>query len=103
MSEGRHSSSLISRRDAIQRAVLGTAALAVNGCNQLGASSAPGARAEGRLTARPHSPTKTPTTGLTSMGLDSVRDALLYVPKSYRSEVPASLVVLLHGAGQEAH
>ena len=37
------------------------------------------------------------------MGLDPTRDAFLYVPKSYRPDVPAPLAVLLHGAGQEAH
>jgi len=37
------------------------------------------------------------------MGLDPARDAFLYIPKSYRPDVPAPLAVLLHGAGQEAH
>lgn len=93
----------LNRRAAVQRMALGAAALFVGGCRQLGASGTAEIQSEGRLSARPHPPMKTPTTGLTSLGLDSVRDALLYVPKSYRPEVPAPLAVLLHGAGQEAN
>src|SRR4029079_15153090 len=57
---------------------------------------------DGRLTASPHPPTKPATAGLRPMGLDPARDALLYVPKSYRPEVRAPVALLLHGAGQAA-
>jgi phospholipase/carboxylesterase len=90
----------VSRRDAVRRIAFGAATVAMGGCKQL---SATGATApDGRLTARPHPPTKPATPGLQPMGLDAARDALLYVPKSYRAEVPAPLAVLLHGAGQAA-
>ena len=93
----------LTRRDAVQRIAIGATALVVGACRQLGASGTTETQTEGRLTARPHPPLKTPTTGLTPLGLDPTRDALLYVPKSYRPEVPAPLAVLLHGAGQEAN
>jgi phospholipase/carboxylesterase len=90
----------LTRREAIRRGALAAAALATGGCRQLSAT-APRA-ADGRITARPHPPTKTAEAGLHPMGLDADRDALLYVPKSYRPDVPAPLALLLHGAGQAA-
>ncbi len=95
------SSVLLSRRDALRLLGVSAAGLAVSGCRQLGASTT--GLVEGRLTARPHVPSKTATPGATAMGLDSARDAFLYIPKSYKPDVPAPLAVLLHGAGQEAH
>lgn len=91
----------VSRRDAIRLLGVSAAGLALPACRQLGASTP--AAAEGRITARPHVPSKTATLGATAMGLDPARDAFLYVPKSYRPDAPAPLAVLLHGAGQEAH
>jgi predicted esterase len=79
------------------------AGVAISGCRQLGASTPESAPAEGRLTARPHVPSKTAAIGANAMGLDADRDAFLYIPKSYRPDVAAPLAVLLHGAGQEAH
>ena len=90
----------ITRRDAVRQLALGAAAIAVGGCRQLSATSA--TAPDGRITARPHPPTKSATPGLQPMGLDKTRDALLYVPKRYRADVPAPLAVLLHGAGQAA-
>jgi len=90
----------ITRRDAVRRITLGAVTIAAGGCKQLSATSA--SAPDGRLTARPHPPTKAATPGLQPMGLDPARDALLYVPKSYRPEVPAPLALLLHGAGQAA-
>jgi phospholipase/carboxylesterase len=52
-----------------------------------------------RLTARPGVPTVAPVVGRTDLGLNAGRDGFLYVPESYDSEVPAPLLVLLHGAG----
>lgn len=52
-----------------------------------------------RLSARPGTPSLTPTLGLTELGLESGRDGLLYVPQSYTSDAAAPLFVALHGAG----
>ena len=57
---------------------------------------------EGRLTARPGVPTKEATPGLSPLGLDGARDALLYVPAGYRAGRPAPLALMLHGAGGES-
>lgn len=58
---------------------------------------------EGRLLVRPSQPTKTETSGLIPLGLDANRDALLYVPNSYKANNPAPLILMLHGAGGDAH
>ena len=42
------------------------------------------------------------TPGLHQLNLDTGADALLYVPPGIRSTTPASLVLLLHGAGATA-
>lgn len=58
--------------------------------------------ARGVLSVRaPAAPPRAPATatGLFSLGLSDKRDGVLYVPKSYRADRPAPLVVLLHGAG----
>ncbi len=58
---------------------------------------------EGRLRARPTELTvEQPTIGLRPLGTGDVRDGYLYVPAAYRTERPAPLVVLLHGAGEDA-
>ena len=54
---------------------------------------------EGRLLARPGKPSGTVGPGLHRLGLDARRDALLYVPATYRSEQPAPFILSLHGAG----
>ena len=67
------------------------------------------ARAQGQDSARsgvlrtrwsPSSGTASP--GLRPLGLATGRDGLRYVPKGYDPARPTPLVVLLHGAGQEA-
>ncbi len=61
------------------------------------------ASGKGRLLVRPEQPTNLPAPyGLQSLGLDAERDALLYVPKSYKADKPAPLVLMLHGAGGDA-
>ncbi|MDQ4127169.1 MAG: alpha/beta hydrolase-fold protein, partial [Actinomycetota bacterium] len=40
--------------------------------------------------------------GLRVLGLASARDGYLYVPADYRPDHPRPLVVLLHGAGEDA-
>ncbi|AUX46039.1 phospholipase [Sorangium cellulosum] len=57
-----------------------------------------------RLGARPEpGPRGELSAGLQPLGLSPRRDGLLYVPASYRRDRPAPLVVLLHGAGGNAH
>jgi phospholipase/carboxylesterase len=42
-------------------------------------------------------------TGLKQLGIDSRRDALLYIPGEYTPERSIPLAVMLHGAGGDAH
>jgi phospholipase/carboxylesterase len=58
--------------------------------------------ADGRLTARPGTPVHPAAPGVHRLGLDTRRDALLYVPPS-AAEGPAPLAVMLHGAGGNGH
>lgn len=59
---------------------------------------------KGRLTARPKEPVseaaKKP--GMHSLALDPIRDGFIYVPEGYKNNAPASLAVMLHGAGADA-
>lgn len=58
---------------------------------------------QGRLEARPHLPTvDDPRRGVLPLELGSKRDGFVYVPKGYRADQPAPLVVMLHGAGGNA-
>ncbi len=57
---------------------------------------------EGRLLARPAKTEDAAAVGLHPLGLGGRRDGLLYVPAGYRSDRPAPLVLLLHGAGGDA-
>ena len=60
-------------------------------------------RGRGRLQARPEVPhAAPPPPGMHPLGLGAGRDGLLYVPAGYRPDVPAPLVVALHGAGGDA-
>lgn len=56
----------------------------------------------GRLGTRPTPPTDNTPTGMHTLGLAATRDALLYVPLTYRADQPAPLMVMLHGAGGTA-
>jgi phospholipase/carboxylesterase len=59
---------------------------------------------EGRLLARPRVPTgEAPQRGTHPLGLGGRRDGLLHVPSDYQTHRPAPLVVMLHGAGGNAH
>ena len=57
---------------------------------------------EGRLRARPGRPSGEPALGLRYVERGGARGGYLYVPAGYREERPAPLVVLLHGAGEDA-
>ncbi|RNI27160.1 phospholipase [Rufibacter immobilis] len=58
----------------------------------------------GRLSTRHSPPTtgKAAKPGLHSLGLDTLKDGLLYVPKGYDPGKPAALAVMLHGSGGDA-
>ena len=54
------------------------------------------------LTSRPRTPTNTGPTGRSALGIGIDRDGFVYVPTGYDASKPASLVILLHGAGRSA-
>lgn len=55
-----------------------------------------------RILAQPGQVAEQNRPGLHALGLDGSRDALLYVPDSYRQDKPAPFVLMLHGAGGNA-
>jgi phospholipase/carboxylesterase len=59
---------------------------------------------KGRLLARPVAgiDAAAAPVGLRLLGLAAARDGYLYVPAGYRDGMPAPLVVVLHGAGEDA-
>ena len=57
---------------------------------------------EGRLRARPTATSGAGPVGLRLMELGTTREGYAYVPPTYRAERPAPMVVLLHGAGEDA-
>jgi hypothetical protein len=76
-----------------------TAALFLSGCNNEGTGKVnENKNNTGRIPARPSPPKNSAPTGLQSLGLDTKRDALLYVPTGYQLDKPRPLVVMLHGA-----
>lgn len=54
---------------------------------------------DGRLTARPGSPTGTAQPGITGLNLGGFKDGVLLVPEGYTPSQPVPLMLLLHGAG----
>jgi phospholipase/carboxylesterase len=90
----------ISRREAL-RLTLGATAGILIGCRSTPVADKPKA-APGRLVARPAPPTIAPVVGRSSLGLASGRDGIIYVPRTYNPNTPAPLVLMLHGAGQDA-
>lgn len=56
---------------------------------------------DGRLAARPRAPGTSGPAGTITIATGR-RPALLFVPERYRSEAPAALAVILHGAGGAA-
>jgi phospholipase/carboxylesterase len=57
----------------------------------------------GIITARPSAKASGGARGLQPLGLGAARDGLLYVPESYHRSRPAPLILMLHGAGSNAH
>lgn len=54
------------------------------------------------LSSRPHAPSRSIEAGVNALRLGDNRDGFLYVPKSYRSDKPMPLIVMLHGGGGDA-
>ena len=67
----------------------------------LGSACGSGVTNDGRLTARPRQGVKNTATGEIRLGLDSDRDAILWLPQS-TPERGLPLFVMLHGATQSA-
>ena len=90
-----HDKAGMSRRSFIRSSVGAVALSMIGGC-----SSSPTSvdRGPPRFTARPGTPTETPTLGLSELGPGGGRDGLMYVPESYSPDTPAPLFVGLHGA-----
>jgi phospholipase/carboxylesterase len=65
-------------------------------------TSGPRIVAADHLTARPKAPATAGATGVVPLELAVDRDGFIYVPASYSPAKPASLIVLLHGAGRSA-
>jgi phospholipase/carboxylesterase len=61
-----------------------------------------GQERRGVLVARPGKVDNDSPTGEQQLKLDARRDGLLYVPPGYRSDKPAPLALMFHGAGGEA-
>jgi phospholipase/carboxylesterase len=61
--------------------------------------------ARGRLLYRPSADltSSTPKRGLHRLALERGRDGLLYLPAGHTPDAPAPLIVMLHGAGADAH
>ena len=57
---------------------------------------------EGRLRSRPARVSGSAPLGLQPLMLGAARDSYLYVPTGFRTDLPAPLVLLLHGAGGHA-
>jgi phospholipase/carboxylesterase len=95
-------SSSISRRTFLHIAGVGAAGAFAAACDVGGVKDALASTANGRLTARPRTPTGTVTLGEQRLSLGDERDGLLYVPAGYVASRPAPLVVMLHGAGGSA-
>jgi phospholipase/carboxylesterase len=84
------------RRDFCTLGIGSLTSIVLGGCGKREFNS----RIDGRLKSRPHDGVKTSVNGQLLLGLDSNRDAILQVPKNDGSPLP--LLVMLHGAGQNA-
>lgn len=73
------------------------------GSNPQGASRKARKSEHGVITARPSPKATGTSSGVHSLGLDEKRDGLLYVPERRDQTRPAPLVLMLHGAGSNAH
>jgi phospholipase/carboxylesterase len=91
---------VLSRRDALRSMAVAVAAVAGTASDLDASQSSIGS---GRLKVRPSAPTSSITPGLKPFGLSAGRDGLLYVPTGYKSDTPAPMALLFHGAGQASN
>jgi predicted esterase len=89
----------ISRREFVISSLSALAAPTVLGCWATTEPEPEPDPSGARLTARPGSPTVTPTIGLSDLAIDGGPSGILYVPDSYAPDTPTALFVGLHGAG----
>ena len=92
----------MSRRRFLHVAGVGAAGAVASACGSGGVKQAVALTADGRLTARPSTPTGSVEPGEHPLSLGDERDGILYVPAGYAASRPAPLVVMLHGAGGSA-
>lgn len=92
----------ISRRTFVQLGSAGAVGAIAAACQLGGVKDALALPVNGRLSARPGTPTGSVAPGLQSLSLGGTRDGLLYVPARYSPSAPATLVLMLHGAGGSA-
>lgn len=90
-----------SRREFLEVTAAGTGAFAT-ACSLDVSAPRIFTHADALITARPSTPTQTPTIGYSALGLTTPRDGLLYVPTTYQANSPAPLVLALHGNGGSA-
>ena len=88
----------MNRRRFVLRAS-STLVATVAGCRE---SVGPISTDPSQIVSRPGPPSKTPAPGRNPLDLGDDRDGFLYVPPDYSPSRPASLLVLLHGAGQSS-
>lgn len=91
----------VGRRRFVELAAAALGGAALLGCAPGDLRSAVLA-SDGKLRARPRRPDRTLAPGRHALGLGKGRDGLVRVPRDYRPEVSAPLVVMLHGAGSGA-
>ena len=91
----------ITRREALRRSALSAVAIAVGGC--IGSTETQAEESNARLNIKLTPPSRTTAPGLYPLQLGSSRDGLLYVPTSYKPQVAAPIVLLLHGAGRASN
>ena len=84
------------RREFCALGIGSLSSILLSGCGQREFN----ARGDGRLKSRVQDGVKTSLNGQVMLGLDSSRDAILQVPKNDGSPLP--LLIMLHGAGQNA-
>ena len=89
---------VVSRRRFLESGLAALAAPLVARCDDYASTGTPPSP---RLSARPGTPTVTPTLGLSELGIGigTSRDGLLYVPTTYTGQTSLPLFVALHGAG----
>ncbi|MBT8479066.1 MAG: hypothetical protein KJO06_09120, partial [Gemmatimonadetes bacterium] len=90
-----------SRRHFVRAGAGALAAPLFLGCgsSSTGPERDPSPVGDPRLTARPGTPTASPTLGSSQLGLGSTRDGFLYVPTTHTPDTPMPLFVAMHGFG----